>query len=740
MIDKEGNTRIMDFGIARSLEAKGITGAGVMIGTPEYMSPEQVEGKETDQRSDVYSLGIILYEMVTGRVPFEGDTPFTIGMKHKGELPQNPKELNAQISDDLNRVILRCLEKEKGKRYKTAGEVHSELENIEKGIPTTERVIPERKPTTSREITVTFQRRWVLVSTIIVVIAVAILAFFLLKGGKDVAPPENIMLVVLPFENLGPPEDEYFADGITDEVTNRLSLLHGLDVISRASAVKYKSTAKTIKQIRDELNMDYVVTGTVRWDKSAGEGGRVRVSPQLIRASDDTQLWSENYEHSFKDIFGVQTEIAQEVIKKLDITLLAPERRALREKPTENLEAYDVYLRADEQWDKARLSLDIKDYERANEMFERAIELDPGFARAYIDLSYLHSRMYFYGYDRTKERLSKSKAAVDKALELRPDLPEAKRALGYYYYRGFLDYDRALEIFESVQKARPNSSPSLLGYIKRRQGKWEEALEALEKAFRLNPRSSGLSRELGGTNMHMRRYVEAEIWYDRSLSLSPENLNTKLFKIINSLHLTGKTVEARAILETFPPGPLASAFWIELNRIDRNFNDILERLDSFPGGIFEIQNSIIHKDLNYASVYRELEEISLMKSHADAARIDLEKALREHPEDPRYHSALGLAYAYLGRKDDAIREGYQAIKLYPVSKDAIGGPEYVWQLILILIITGEYDDALDKLEYLMSIEAGVHVSISSLREPVFDPLRNLPRFKRLLEKYSEDNS
>jgi serine/threonine protein kinase/tetratricopeptide (TPR) repeat protein len=740
MIDKEGNTRIMDFGIARSLEAKGITGAGVMIGTPEYMSPEQVEGKETDQRSDVYSLGIILYEMVTGRAPFEGDTPFTVGMKHKGEIPQNPKELNTQISDELNRVILRCLEKEKEKRYQTAGEVHSELKNIEKGIPTTERVIPERKTATSREITVTFQRRWVFIAAPIVIILVAALAFFLLKGGKDVTPPENIMLVVLPFENLGPPEDEYFADGITDEVTNRLSLLHGLDVISRASAIKYKGTEKTIKKIRDELNMDYVVTGTVRWDKSAGEGGRVRVSPQLIRASDDTQLWSENYEHSFKDIFAVQTEIAEEVIKQLDITLLEPERRALREKPTENLEAYDLYLRADEQWDKAEISINRDDYKRAIEMFERVIELDPGFVRAYIDLSRFHSIMYFYGYDRTKERLSKSKAAVDKALELRPDLPEAKRALGYYYYRGFLDYDRALEIFESVQKARPNSSPAPLGYIRRRQGKWEESLEALEKAFRLNPRSSGLSRELGNTNMHMRRYAEAEIWYDRSLSLSPENLNTKVHKIMNSLHLTGNTVEARAILETFPPGRMAGAFRSILNRIEKNFNDTLKSLDSFPGVIVESQDSIVHKDLIYASVYRAQEEISLMKSHADAARIDLEKALREHPEDPRYHSALGLAYAYLGRKDDAIREGYQGIKLYPVSKDAFAGPEYVLQLIQILIIAGDYDDALDKLEYLMSIEAGHQVSISSLRyQPDFDPLRNLPRFKRLLEKYSSED-
>jgi serine/threonine-protein kinase len=156
MVDEEGKARIMDFGIARSLKSKGMTGAGVMIGTPEYMSPEQVEGKDVDQRSDIYSLGVILYEMVTGRVPFEGDTPFTIGVKQKSEIPREPGELNSQVPSDLSGVIMKCLEKDKDKRYQSAGEVRSELIAIEKGIPTTERIIPERKPITSREITVTF--------------------------------------------------------------------------------------------------------------------------------------------------------------------------------------------------------------------------------------------------------------------------------------------------------------------------------------------------------------------------------------------------------------------------------------------------------------------------------------------------------------------------------------------------------------------------------------------------------
>src|SRR4030066_51755 len=261
MVDRDGQARIMDFGIARSLKAKGITGAGGMIGTPEYMSPEQVEGKEVDARADIYSVGVILYEMVTGHVPFEGDTPFTIGVKHKSEIPKNPKEINSQISEDLGGVILRCLEEEKGK--------------------------------------------------------------------KEVLPKKNKMLVVLPFENLGLPEDEYFADGMTDELTNRLSALYGLDVISRASAIQYKKTNKTIRQIKQELDVDYVLTGTVRWDKAPGQKGRVRISPQLIRAQDDTQIWSKTYEQALEDIFAIQTGISEEVVKQLDLTLLEPERQAL---------------------------------------------------------------------------------------------------------------------------------------------------------------------------------------------------------------------------------------------------------------------------------------------------------------------------------------------------------------------------------------------------------------------------
>lgn len=738
MIDKEGNSRIMDFGIARSVTGKAITGAGVMIGTPEYMSPEQVEGKDTDQRSDIYSLGVILYETVTGRVPFEAETPFAIGVKQKSEIPKDPRELNSQIPGDLSQLILRCMEKDKEKRPQSAGKLRSELESIEKGIPQTEIEIPKRKPPTSKEITVSFQKRWMFVIALAVVIVIAALAFFVFRGGKGAAPSGNKRLAVLPFEFLGPQEDEYFARGVTDEVTNRLSFLQGLDVISFASAFEYEKTSKSIKDIGKELDADYLVRGTVSWDKSAGKQGKVRVSPRLIRTSDETQLWSERYEREMESIFDVQSEIAEDVIKQLDLTLLEPERRELRAKPTDNLEAYDFYFRGMDHEKKGALRIDPKEWNRAVEMFEKAIELDPKFVLAYVKLANAHSQIFFQGFDKTEERLSLSKKAVDKALELQPDSPEAKRALGLYYYRGFRDYERALDLFELVQKARPNTSPDVIAWILRRQGKDQECLETLNRAIMLDPRSPELAKGLANTYSWLRMYEEADRWFDYALSLTPDDFRAMIWKMKNSHNRSGNTQEARALLQKFPAIPIAGLAWIIVEMEDRNFEEALKRLASFPFEELEFQDSYYNKNLMYAAVYNAENKPSLIESHAQSARTALEKRTGEHPEDVRYHVALSQAYALLGQKDEALREANHAVNLVPVSLDAFAGPQYVLNLAEILIHIGESDEAMDKLEYLMSIPAGQFISISSLRtSPKFDSLRGHPRFNGLIEKYSK---
>ncbi|UCE21898.1 MAG: protein kinase, partial [Candidatus Aminicenantes bacterium] len=472
IIDKQGNARIMDFGVARSHAIRGTTGPGVIIGTPEYMSPEQTETSDVDHRSDIYSLGVILYEMITGQVPFQGDTPLSIAAKHKTEMVPDPRTFNSQVPAALNRVILKCLEKKKEKRYQKAEDILSDIKKIEESIPSSEKDFPEKKLLTSTtKLRQALIKRWRFIAALLLVGVVAWFVFQYIRNLEPGLPsPERPVLVVLPFRNLGPPEDEYFADGITEEIMGRLAAIHGLNVISRTSALQYKNTEKLIKTIGEELNVDYVLEGTVSWEKTLEGSGRVRVTPQLVRVSDDTQIWTQRYDQDFEDIFSVQSEIAEQVARQLDLTLLEPERRALFARPTDNLEAYDQYLRASEVESSALLHYDIREMEQAIEMYERAIELDPNFTLAYIALSKVESYMYVSGMDHTEERLARSKDAVDRALALEPDLPEAQEALAFYFYRGFLDYERATEILESIRRARPNYKLSLLGYIQRRQG------------------------------------------------------------------------------------------------------------------------------------------------------------------------------------------------------------------------------------------------------------------------------
>jgi serine/threonine protein kinase/Flp pilus assembly protein TadD len=555
MIDKEGNARIMDFGIARSIESKGITGAGMMIGTPEYMSPEQAEVKDVDQRSDIYSLGVILYEMATGRVPFEGETPLGIAMKHKSEIPKDPKEINAQISEDLSGLILKCLEKDKHKRYQSAGEVRSELENIEKGMPTTERIIPDRRPSTSKEITVTFGLKKLLIPALVAVVLIIIaLTVWQPWSQKEAVPIPSgkPSIAVIPFIDLSPKKDqEYFCDGMTDEIIAKLSRFKGWRVIPRTSMMRYKNTNKDIKQIGQELDVTTILEGSI-----GKESDDIRVNAKLIRIEDSISLWSDTYEKKLESVFAIQSDIAEKIANALQGELSPEEKERLEKKPTENLEAYNLYLQGRYFWNKRT----YENLKKAIKYFEQAIKKDQNYALAYAGLADTYVVLPSYSPVSPKIAFSMGKKAALKALEMDDTIAEAhaslamviikndydwlaaerelKRAIelnpglanAHHWYAFYLmwrgEHDGSIAEIKIAQECDPlsliiNANVGFMLYLARQ---YDQAIEKYRSALELDANFAELHEYLGKAYVQKGMYEEAIAKFQEAITLSGDDI------------------------------------------------------------------------------------------------------------------------------------------------------------------------------------------------------------------------
>ncbi|MGB7296996.1 MAG: protein kinase [Candidatus Aminicenantales bacterium] len=413
MIDREGDAKIMDFGIARSLRGKGITGAGMMIGTPEFMSPEQVEGKDIDQRSDIYSLGIILYEMATGRVPFEGDTALSIALKHKTEIPKDPREFNPQIPEELSRLILKCMEKEKERRYQRVDEILAALAAIESRTPTTG-IAAAKAPDTEKIL----EARW----------------------KKSIA--------VLPFSNLSPEkEQEYFCDGLSEEIINALSHIRELRVVARTSAFAFKGKEIDIREVGEKLNVGAVLEGSVR--KS---GQRLRITAQLVNVEDGYHLWSGQFDREMKDIFDIQEEISLTIVDHLKLKLLKDEKEKILKRATEDHEAYDYYLKGRYFWYRRQ----EKDFQRGLQYFEQAIEKDPGYALPHVGIADTFNLFGVWDFMPPHQAYSRAKMAAKKALEIDPELAEAYASLGWIALFYDWDWPAAEEHFLKAIQMKPD--------------------------------------------------------------------------------------------------------------------------------------------------------------------------------------------------------------------------------------------------------------------------------------------
>ncbi len=745
MVNSRNQIKVMDFGLAKLKGSLKLTKASSTVGTLAYMAPEQIQGGEIDGRSDIFSFGVVLFEMLTGKLPFRGEHDAAIMYSILNEEPEPLTKYLPEAGSELLHILNRALEKDPGDRYQNVSDMIIDLRRTRKDsgrvsrktltqLPTPAvqseehfRVLPPERPSPQKKL------RMAGIATGIILIAVVV---FLTKPwkttGEKVGPKT---LVVLPFENLGDSEKEYFADGITDEITSRLSRISGLGVIARSSARGYKKTTKTVGEIGKELGVDYVLMGTVRW--SGGKDQRVRVNPELINAGTTMQTWSQAFEATFSDAFTIQSDVASEVARALNVELLQHEKENVEKRLTNNAQAYDYYLKGLEYADRSVAQMN---YDSQIRMFQQAIAADPGFAAAYAKVSRAHSMMYWMYYDRTDGRIAKAKDAANRALELDPNLAEAYGALGWYYYQTKLDYESALKQFDLALQYQPNNADVHQGIasVKRRQGKMNEAIESYRKAIAADPRSAEIVRQMGETLTLARYYQEADSAYDRTILLAPDNEFAHASKAANIVLWNGDLdraekilIDARNVTRIRSEILFATMLRVELFRGDLNAAEAALQ-DLRPSGNIDNQFAYVPLSLIQARIERAKGNEAAARRFAEDGRKQLETRIQSAPEDARLHSSLGIAYAYLGRKDDAIREARHGVELLPVEKEAWRGSSRLIDLAEVYTKVGEHEKAIDLLERLVTIPA--EFSRQLLRfDTRWQPLKDNKRFQALVK-------
>jgi serine/threonine protein kinase/tetratricopeptide (TPR) repeat protein len=766
MLRPDGYVKVLDFGIAKLSEqprkdpgpirhdaakmALHQTRPGLVLGTGRYMSPEQTRGENADARTDIWSLGVVIYEMVAGVPPFQGETPSDCIASILMTEPSPLSNTSPDVPLKLESILKKALRKNKDARYQTSKEMLADLRNLKgemdaEGFRFQTRTRPE--PRSPEGGTPNAQKRGALVALAAVVAVLGVSAPFVFrslrthptsaKPASNLAAPEK-SIAVLPFENLSrDPDNAFFADGVQDEILTDLARIAELKVIGRTSVMQYKAgVARNVRKIGQQLGVAHLVEGSVQ-----RSGSRVRVNAQLVDARTDRNVWALTYERDLADVFAIQSDIAKAIADQLQAKLSPRERSEIERPPTNDVAAFNLYAQANSFLLTKSLSNPVKEnLLLAIDLLNQAVARDPAFFQAYCQLAWAHGVLYALGLDHTSGRLALAEGAVQAASHLCPDAAETHLARAWYVYQGYLDYDGALAELEVARRTLPNDRRvfQLMGYIQRRLGHWEESTRSLERAVDLDPRDFFGLQQMAAAYAFLRRYNEQKSLLDRAMAIEPDHIDTQLGRAYveldaeanpRSLHQTVDLIRA-----TKPHAmPSGVCYWLTCALAERDTAAAREALIALGENPLIVPFSGVRFNHSFVEgvIARMTNDDSNARLAFTTARTEQEKIIHAQPNYGPAVSMLGLIDAGLGRTEEALREGRRGIELVPVGKDAMTGPIMVEYLAMIAAWVGNKDLAFEQLAIASRAPSGVSYGQLKLM-PWWDPLRGDPRFEKIV--------
>ena len=737
MLLPDGTVKIVDFGLARAKDLE-LTTSRVALGTVSYMAPEQILGQSLDRRADLWALGVVLYEMVTGRRPFEGEEAVGVAHAIVHTEPERPSALRNDIPANVESVISTLLSKDASRRYQSAEDVTAALAENDLSPNAPVAVAgPPTAPAPSR-------RRWSsrLVAIAVTSTAIGVAAWLGSRGAPSTTEPRSI--AVLPFDDLSDGRsDHHVAVGLSDAIATNLSQLRGVIVPGYPSSPLVRpSSSKPPPEIATGLGASVVITGTVR-----RVDDRMRVEVHLFDARANKRLRTQRYDGTLSDMAGVPHEATRAILAAFDVDVAGPERASLDRASTNNARAYDAYLRGravELEWlaqDGSR-GIATENVRSAQSFYSRARDLDPRFAAARARLASMLIRGAMT-YDPMPARWEQARLEAETALRLQPRLTEAHSALALYWSTSRKDMVKAIDALERAIDGSPNRADLhlRLGNAYVVTGRWDEAVTAYERAARLDPRDPLPPTYAAFTYLRLRRDEDAMRAFDRAIALTPDNRMLRVIKGHTYLRWRGIVDTLAAVLRSVPADwdPDGMTTWARYTvlRVQRRCAEALAMLDSSRSTLS--RDGLVYQPtaLMRAQCYEALGDRALARSHYEAARAMLADSVRAHPSDPSIRVVLALAYASLGRRQDAIREARRAMDLAPVSENSPGATAFMGVAVEVFGRVGELDTAFELLELLFAMPAGREVTIQFLRLwPGFDPLRNDPRFDQLLRRFT----